>query len=115
MTQVRTSLYYPQSNGKIERFHQTLKQESIRQKVPLSMENAIKIVGEFVEKYNSKRLHSAIGYITPNDKMAGKAEEIWKQRDEKLERARKLRKLSRNKSGEKVRKEQNLTLRERIN
>jgi hypothetical protein len=97
MTHVRTSPYYPQSNGKIERFHQTLKNESIRQKVPLSMGNAIKIVGEFVEKYNSKRLHSAIGYITPNDKMAGKAEEIWQARDEKLEIARKLRGLGKKK------------------
>lgn len=103
MTQVRTSPYYPQSNGKIERFHQTLKNESIRQKVPLSLENAIKIVGEYIEEYNGKRLHSAIGYITPNDKMAGKADEIWKSRDEKLETARKLRKLARVKSGEEVR------------
>jgi len=99
MTQVRTSPYYPQSNGKIERFHQTLKNESIRQQVPLSLENAIKIVGKFIEKYNSQRLHSAIGYITPNDKMAGKAEEIWSGRDEKLETARKLRKIAREKSG----------------
>jgi len=99
MTQVRTSPYYPQSNGKIERFHQTLKNESIRQKVPLSLENAIKIVGEYIEEYNGKRLHSAIGYITPNEKMAGKAEEIWKNRDEKLETARKLRKLAREKGG----------------
>jgi transposase InsO family protein len=98
MTQVRTSPYYPQSNGKIERFHQTLKNESIRQQVPLSLANAIKIVGEFIEKYNSQRLHSAIGYITPNDKMAGKAEEIWNGRDEKLETARKLRKSAREKS-----------------
>jgi transposase InsO family protein len=100
MTQVRTSPYYPQSNGKgrSARFHQTLKNESIRQQVPLSLANAIKIVGEFIEKYNSQRLHSAIGYITPNDKMAGKAEEIWNGRDEKLETARKLRKSAREKS-----------------
>ena len=75
------------------------KNESIRQQVPLSLENAIKIVGKFIEKYNSQRLHSAIGYITPNDKMAGKAEEIWSGRDEKLETARKLRKIAREKSG----------------
>lgn len=115
MTQVRTSPFYPQSNGKIERFHQTLKNESIRQQVPLSLENARKIVGKFIEKYNSNRLHSAIGYITPNDKMAGKAEEIWRTRDEKLETDRKLRKLAREKSYEEVRNQQNLTLREAKN
>jgi len=97
MTHVRTSPYYPQSNGKIERWHQTLKNESIRQKVPLSLENAIKIVGEFIEEYNERRLHSAIGYITPNDKMNGKAEEIWRARDEKLEVARKSRKRAKEK------------------
>jgi putative transposase len=115
MTQVRTSPYYPQSNGKIERFHQTLKNESIRQKVPLSLGNAINIVGEFIEKYNAERLHSAIGYITPNDKMDGKSEEIWRQRDEKLEKARKLRKSAREKINEAVRNKQILTLREQRN
>jgi len=114
-TQVRTSPYYPQSNGKIERFHQTLKNESIRQKVPLSLENARKIVGEFIADYNSKRLHSAIGYITPSDKMAGKAEEIWSRRDEKLATAREKRKIARGKRGEEVRNEQIRTLREAIN
>ena len=115
MTHVKTSPYYPQSNGKIERFHQTLKNESIRQQVPLSLGNARKIVGEFIEKYNCQRLHSAIGYITPNDKMAGKAEEIWKERDEKLETARKMRKAERKKGREVVRNKPNLTLREATN
>ena len=95
MTHVRTSPYYPQSNGKIERWHKTLKEESIRQKVPLSLADAIRIVGEYIAEYNGQRLHSAIGWITPNDKMAGKAREIWSGRDEKLERARKMRSLSR--------------------
>lgn len=95
MTHVRTSPYYPQSNGKIERWHQTMKNESIRQKVPLSLEDARRIVAEFIEEYNSKRLHSAIGWVTPNDKMAGKAEEIWRLRDEKIEKARELRAMAR--------------------
>ena len=95
MTHVRTSPYYPQSNGKIERWHKTLKEESIRQKVPLSLADAIRIVGEFIEEYNGKRLHSAIGWITPNDKLAGKAREIWSGRDEKLEKARKRRAVGR--------------------
>jgi transposase InsO family protein len=97
MTHVRTSPSYPQSNGKIERFHETLKNESIRQKVPLSLEDARKIVGEFIAEYNGKRLHSAIGWITPNDKMNGKAEEIWQARDEKLEVARKQRAVGKKK------------------
>jgi putative transposase len=83
-THVKTSPYYPQSNGKIERWHRSMKNESIRQKVPLSLENARKIVGEYIVEYNEKRLHSAIGWVTPNDKFNGKAEEIWHQRDAKI-------------------------------
>ena len=72
MTHVRTSPYYPQSNGKIERWHKTLKGECIRVKTPLSLEDARRIVAEFVAHYNEVRLHSAIGYVAPADKMAGR-------------------------------------------
>ena len=63
MTHVRTSPYYPQSNGKIERWHQSLKRECIRPKTPLDIDDAKRLVDEFVEYYNTERLHSAIGYI----------------------------------------------------
>ena len=42
----------------------------------------------YVRHYNEVRLHSAIGYITPKDKLEGRAEEIWQKRDEQLENAR---------------------------
>lgn len=67
MTHVKTSPYYPQSNGKVERFFQSLKQECIRPRTPLSLGDARRIVAEFVDTYNNHRLHSAIGYITPRD------------------------------------------------
>ena len=88
MTHVRTSPYYPQSNGKIERWHQTLKASAIRPQTPLSLEDARRIVAEFVEEYNERRLHSAIGYITPRVKLEGGEEEVFKKRDQKLEEAR---------------------------
>lgn len=92
MTHVRTSPYYPQSNGKIERWHKSLKSEAVRPKVPLSLEDAERIVSEYVLHYNTVRLHSAIGYITPKDKLEGRAEEIFAERDRKLEAAREARK-----------------------
>jgi transposase InsO family protein len=91
MDHVRTSPFYPQSNGKIERWHRTVKSEAIRPKCPLSLEDAIRIVGEFVEKYNTRRLHSAIGYVTPHDKLFGRDKQIFADRDRKLEEARKRR------------------------
>jgi transposase InsO family protein len=91
MTHVRTSPYYPQSNGKLERWHQSLKRESIRPRCPLSLADARDIAGQYVEHYNTRRLHSAIGYVTPADKMAGREPEIFAARDRKLEAARQQR------------------------
>ncbi len=88
MDHVRTSPYYPQSNGKIERWHGSLKAEAIRPKTPLSLEDARRVVGNFVEEYNTKRLHSAIGYVTPTDRLEGRHTQIWEERDRKLEAAR---------------------------
>jgi len=95
MTHVKTSPYYPQSNGKIERWHATVKQECIRPRTPLSLEDARRIVAEYVDYYNHQRLHSAIGYIAPRDKLEGREEEIFAQRDRKLAAARELRKTRR--------------------
>jgi transposase InsO family protein len=95
MTHVRTSPYYPQSNGKLERYHKTIKSTCIRVRTPLSLDDATRMVTEFVEHYNNRRLHSAIGYITPKDKLEGKAEAIFAARDQKLAAAREARKALR--------------------
>jgi len=95
MTHVTTSVGYPESNGKIERWYKTLKSECIRQGTPLSLDDARRIIGLFVDHYNTRRLHSAIGYITPADKLAGRAEEIFKEREHKLHEAREQRRWRR--------------------
>ncbi|MBF0400232.1 MAG: IS3 family transposase [Magnetococcales bacterium] len=88
MTHVRTSPYYPQSNGKIERWHKTIKAECIRPETPLSLADAQRIVGKYVEHYNTVRLHSSIGYVTPADRLAGRHTEVHATRKQKLEAAR---------------------------
>jgi len=95
MTHVRTSPYYPQSNGKQERMQGTLKRECIREKCPRTVEEARRWVGEYIERYNTQRLHSAIGYVTPLDMLNGRQAEIHAERDRKLAEAREERKQTR--------------------
>ncbi|MCA8998256.1 MAG: transposase family protein, partial [Planctomycetaceae bacterium] len=129
ITHVRTSPYYPQSNGKLERWHGRqcrsaskfdgvmlvvlsttddapttkppwgLKQECIRPTCPSTLDEARNRVATYVEHYCQVRLHSAIGYITPADKLNGLQQVIFDERDRKLEEARQRRQLARQKAG----------------
>ncbi len=94
ITHVRTSPYYPQSNGKLERWHGTLKGERFRLAAPETLDEARRVVAAFVAHYNDVRLHSALGYITPADKLAGLEQVIFAERDRKLESARASRRVS---------------------
>jgi putative transposase len=88
ITHIRTSPCYPQSNGKLERWHGTLNGEHFRDKSPRDVEEARRVVGNFVAHYNEVRLHSVLGYITPRDKLVGRVEEIFANRDSRFEAAR---------------------------
>jgi hypothetical protein len=78
----------PQSNGKLERWHKTLKGEEFHNKAPANVEEARRVVGNFVTHSNEVRLHSALGYVSPHDKLAGRDAEIFASRNTKLEAAR---------------------------
>jgi transposase InsO family protein len=95
MTHVKTSPHYPQSNGKLERWHRTLKSQCLRPGASLSLADARRLVAGFVEHYNTVRLHGAIGYVTPLDRLMGRDKFIQEQRDRKLEAARERRKQNR--------------------
>jgi putative transposase len=95
MTHVRTSPYYPQSNGKLERWHGSIKRECIRPACPESREEAQRVVAAYIEDYNHRRLHSALGYVTPADKLNGLEQVIFAERDRKLEQARQRRQQAR--------------------
>lgn len=88
MDHVRTSPYYPQSNGKIERWHKELKEQCIRAHHISTLDEARQRTASFVEEYNNHRLHASIGYIAPIDKLMGREEEIFRSRDSKLAKAR---------------------------
>ena len=52
--------------------------------MPLSLEEARRLVAQFVQHYNHARLHSALGYVTPADRLAGRQAAIFAARDKKL-------------------------------
>lgn len=93
LSHVKTSIAYPQSNGKIERFHKTIKAECIREKLPVNHKEAKRIIELYIDYYNTQRLHSAVGYVTPHDKISGQAEVIINRRRQKMAMAKRARKL----------------------
>jgi putative transposase len=64
-------------------------------KTPLSLDDARRVVADFVAHYNQVRLHSAIGYVAPADKLAGRETVIFPERDRKLNAARERRRAAR--------------------
>lgn len=67
----RARVRHPQSNGKIERFHKSLKGECVRQTAMADLAEARRLVAQYIEQYNTKRLHSALHYLTPADYLLG--------------------------------------------
>ena len=115
MTHVRTSPYYPQSNGKLERFHKTIKHECIRPKVPLSLDEARNQVTDYICYYNDERLHSSLGYVAPRAKLEGREKQIFKERDSKLKTAKDARKQNRRQEKLQPAQHRNVPLKEFFN
>ena len=92
MTHVRTAPYYPQSNGKIERYHKSLKQEALRPLSPVDLEDTERIIANYIHDYNNTRLHSAIGYVPPILVLEGKDQALRDERKKKLKNASEIRK-----------------------
>ena len=60
---------YPYDNASMESFNSILKKEEVNLKKYKTFEEAKLAIFEFIEGwYNSRRIHSTLGYITPNDK-----------------------------------------------
>jgi len=73
--------FHPQTNGKLERYHQTIKREvnQVPYEFPGQLERAI---ADFVEYYNFHRYHKALGNVTPADVLHGRREQILQHRKE---------------------------------
>jgi putative transposase len=73
--------FHPQTNGKIERYHRSIKGELslFPYELPSQLERAIT---DFVDYYNYRRYHKALGNVTPADVLYSRREEILKRRKE---------------------------------
>jgi transposase InsO family protein len=81
---IRGAPYHPQTQGKIERWHQTLKNRILLNNyyLPRELEEQI---SAFIESYNNKRLHESLNNLTPADVYFGRAQAILEER-EKIKR-----------------------------
>ena len=80
MSHVRGAPYHPQTQGKIERWHQTLKNRVLLENyfLPGDLERQIE---SFVEHYNHERYHESLNNVTPADVYFGRAQAILNRRE----------------------------------
>jgi len=96
LSHVRTSVNYPQANGKIERWHRSLSEECLRRTALIDLDDAREQIAAYVSRYNESRPHSALHYLTPADFLFGRVGDKLKIREERLNQARSARISSRN-------------------
>jgi putative transposase len=76
---IRGAPYHPQTQGKIERWHQTLKNRVLLNKYYLPRELEAEIAA-FVGDYNHRRLHESLNNLTPADVYFGRGQAILEER-----------------------------------
>lgn len=88
LKQIRIRVHHPESNGRMERFHRSLREEGLSDKQLQDQLHAKDIIGVWIEHYNTERLHAALGYLTPQDWLLQRQEERRNERTAKLNKAR---------------------------
>jgi transposase InsO family protein len=92
MTHVRGAPLHPQTQGKIKRWHQTMKNRVLLENyyLPGDLERQI---GAFVEYYNNQRYHESLNNVTPADVYFGRDKAILREREKIKKRTIQQRRL----------------------
>ena len=91
---IKCRIWHPESNGKIERFHRSLREEGLSDKQLENKYKALEIIENWVWHYNNQRLHAALRYLRPIDYLNGTAEKKLQIRRDKLKKAARMRRES---------------------
>lgn len=84
---IKTRIKHPESNGVIERFHRSLREEGLLEKQLNDKYKAFEAIENWVDYYNNQRLHSSLKYLRPADYLHGRNTELLEKRHEKLKEA----------------------------
>ena len=79
MDHVRGAPYHPQTQGKIERWHQTLKNRILLENYYLPRD-LVKQIGQFLDHYNNRRYHESLSNVTPAEAYLGRDTAIIESR-----------------------------------
>jgi transposase InsO family protein len=88
LKQIKTRRQHPESNGLIERYHRSFRQEAVAENSLSNFYSACEQITNWVNFYNHDRLHSAIQYLRPIDYYRGEPEKLVKERLKKLKNAK---------------------------
>lgn len=97
LVDIATKVRHPESNGRIERYHRSVREEGLAETQPGDLYEARQMIGEWVSYYNNQRLHASLQYLRPVDYYRGNPEALVHERRRKMLEASKHRNRSRTK------------------
>ena len=84
LVDIATKVRHPESNGRIERYHRSVREEALSDRELRGFVHAKEVIGDWVGFYHEQRLHAALGYLRPVDYYRGDPQVLLAERQRKL-------------------------------